>query len=344
MSGTSLDGLDLALCEFEEHSGQFSFSILAGETTAYSNEWKNKLVQAKNDTAERYFKLHAEYGRYIGAKVNAFIKKTKLHPNYIASHGHTIFHQPALGFSTQLGCGASISATTGITTVCDFRSLDVALGGQGAPLVPIGDRMLFGEHTACLNLGGIANISFDDTTGNRIAYDVCEANMLLNYLAEKDGKAFDKGGEMARSGKVDQTLLHHLNSIAYYSKSGAKSLGREWFESSILPVIEKSKLHLNDLMATSLEHIATIISRELNLKKIETCLLTGGGTWNSFLIDEIRVKTNCKLIIPEKKIVDFKEALIFAFLGYLRMNAIPNTLATVTGAKHNSIGGAVYLV
>lgn len=341
MSGTSLDGLDLALCEFSQQSNQRVFHILGAETIPYTSDWKQQLIEAKSLSAENYFRLNAEYGRYIGEHINSFLKKTKLQPNAIASHGHTIFHQPQFGFSTQIGCGATIAATTGITTVCDFRSLDVALGGQGAPLVPMGDALLFGEHNACLNLGGIANISFE-LNGKRLAYDICEANMLLNFIAGKNNKEYDKGGEMASKGKIDATLLHELNHPEFYSQQGAKSLGREWFETQIIPIIETSKLSVNDLMATSVEHVATIISRELNLKSIETCLLSGGGTWNSFLIDSIRAKTNCTLIIPERTIVEFKEALIFAFLGYLRLQHQTNTLTSVTAAGADSVGGAVY--
>jgi anhydro-N-acetylmuramic acid kinase len=344
MSGTSLDGLDLALCEFDQHPDGYSFKILAAKTCHYSPLWKKRLSEIKGALAEDYFKLHAVYGKFIADEAKQFIKALKIQPDLLASHGHTVFHQPSLGFSTQIGCGATIAAQTGITTVCDFRSLDVALHGQGAPLVPIGDKLLFGKHTACLNIGGIANISFDDTQGKRVAYDICEANMLLNYLAEKEGKDFDKGGEMAKQGEVDEVLLHQLNRIEYYTQSGAKSIGREWFEENSLKFISKSKSSTVDLLATATEHIATIISRELNLKQVTNCLITGGGAFNTLLISKIRSKTPCELLLPDDEIINFKEALIFAFLGYLRVHTASNTLASVTGAKQDSIGGAVYLV
>lgn len=344
MSGTSLDGIDLALCEFGQVSDTYSFKILRAKTSHYSPLWKKRLSELNLASAEDYFKMHATYGQFIAEEINQFLKAIKLKPELIASHGHTVFHQPKLGFSTQIGCGATIAAQTGITTVCDFRSLDVALNGQGAPLVPIGDKLLFGKQTACLNIGGIANISFDDIEGKRVAYDVCEANMLLNLLAQKAGKEYDKGGEMAKKGKVDEVLLHQLNRIDYYLQSGAKSIGREWFEENSLKYIKESQLSTNDLLATATEHIATIISRELNLKHIKNCLVTGGGAFNSLLISKLRSKTPCEIIVPEDEIVNFKEALIFAFLGYLRLHKTTNTLASVTGAKHDSIGGAVYLM
>ncbi|MBX3164031.1 MAG: anhydro-N-acetylmuramic acid kinase [Bacteroidetes bacterium] len=337
MSGTSLDGLDLALCKF---SGNYEFKILKAKTVSYSQAWKNGLSGAQHLSAEKYFELHANYGKFIAQEINLFLQDAPEKPAAIASHGHTIFHQPHLGFSTQLGCGATIAANTGITTVCDFRSLDVAMGGQGAPLVPIGDKLLFGNYAACLNIGGIANISFDKN-GNRIAYDICEANMLLNFLAEKNGKPFDKNGDMARAGKINSDLLNVLNSLSYYSESGAKSLGREWFEKNTLPLIEKSNLNTNDLLATSTEHVAQIISDELNKENIKNVFITGGGAFNSFLIERITSKTTTEIILPEAQTINFKEALIFAFLGYLRLNETVNTLSSVTGAKSNSVGGVV---
>lgn len=342
MSGTSLDGLDMALCEFEAQANTFNYSILKAKTINYSQAWKEKLTNVKNTSAEQYFKLNAEYGKFIAENINEFLKGVGEIPNAIASHGHTVFHQPHFGFSTQIGCGATIAANTGIATVCDFRSLDVANGGQGAPLVPIGDKLLFGNYEACLNIGGIANISFNDKNGNRIAYDICEANMLLNYLAEKTGQDYDKGGELARSGKVNADLLTKLNSQNYYSQTGAKSIGREWFEKTILPLIENTGLAIKDLIATATEHVAQIIANDLADKK--NVLVTGGGAFNSFLVERIKAKTNCEIIIPHAETINFKEALIFAFLGYLRLTEKTNTLSSVTGAKYDSVGGAVYLI
>lgn len=343
MSGTSLDGLDLAFCEFEQAEERFLFKIKSAKTVEYSYLWKKHLAEAKDLKAEAYFELHAAYGRFLAEEINTFIQTSGLKPEAIASHGHTIFHRPESGFSTQLGCGATIAAKTGITTVCDFRSLDTALGGQGAPLVPIGDKYLFGDYEACLNIGGIANISVDDATGNRVAYDVCVANMLLNYLAEKNGQAYDKGGALARSGKLNEDLLNKLNGLSYYLQSGAKSIGREWFEKEIIPIIENSKLTNADLLATSTEHVAIIIAKEIDQLNCKQVLLSGGGAFNTFLIEKLKSSTKAELIIPKESIINFKEALIFAFLGFLRLSNQNNTLRSVTGAAHNSCGGAVYL-
>lgn len=343
MSGTSLDGLDMALCEFESAENSYSYKIIKATTTNYTHEWRKLLADANTLTTENYFKLNALYGKFIAEQVIDFLTTHSLSIDAIASHGHTIFHQPHLGFSTQLGCGATIAANTGKVTICDFRSVDVAFGGQGAPLVPIGDKLLFNHYDACLNIGGIANISFDNETGQRIAYDVCEANMLLNYLSEKIGKPFDENGEIAKSGTVKPELLTALNSLAYYSQSGAKSIGREWFESNFLNLLNDNAVETKDLLATATEHVAQILANDLNKNTTQKVLITGGGAFNKHLIEKIKSKTNCEIIIPDAETINFKEALIFAFLGYLRLKEKINTLSSVTGAKTDSIGGAIYL-
>lgn len=344
MSGTSLDGLDLALCRFGEENGNYSFEILKAATMNYTPEWKNTLAQVKDASAERYFELHTRYGEFIAGEVNEFLKDCSVQPSVIASHGHTVFHQPEKGFTTQIGSGAAIAALTGITTVCDFRSLDVANGGQGAPLVPVGDQFLFSQYDACLNLGGIANISLNNAAGHRIAYDICEANLLLNYLAEKKGKAFDENGGVAKSGTADAVMLDQLNNLPFYKLSGAKSLGREWFEKTVQPLFETAGLSVEDQMATAVEHIATVIAADLAQHKIKTVLVTGGGAFNTFLIEHLRKRTKTELIIPDAQIVNFKEAMVFAFLGYLRMEGKVNTLKSVTGAKRDGVGGAIYFM
>jgi anhydro-N-acetylmuramic acid kinase len=342
MSGTSLDGLDMALCEFAKDDKGYTYNILAAQTIAYPEEWKARLQSAANASAQDYLKLHALYGKYIGDQVLAFIKAKNRHPQLVASHGHTVFHQPQNGFSAQLGCGNTIAAVTGINTAFDFRSLDVALGGQGAPLVPIGDELLFGEYEACLNIGGIANVSLRHN-GKRIAYDVCVANMLLNNLASRVNQPYDRDGEIARSGKIDKKILEELNALDYYAQEGAKSLGREWFESN-MHIILGSTLPVPDLLATATEHVGQTIARDLESFGVRNVLASGGGAWNKFLIERIRHHGSFDVVIPDPGIVNFKEALIFAFLGYLRITDQVNTLASVTGARMDSSGGSVVLV
>ena len=342
MSGTSLDGLDIALCRFKKATKGYKYKILAVQTIPYSAALKSKLKKAYSSKAVEFIKLHQEFGNYLGESVKKFLKENKVKADAISSHGHTIFHQPKLGYTTQIGCGATIAAITRTTTVCDLRSLDVALKGQGAPLVPIGDKLLFSKYDSCLNLGGIANISFDKK-GERIAFDICICNMILNFLAEKKGHAFDKEGKLAASGKVNIELLKKLNALAYYKIKGSRSLGYEDFQKQILPLL-KTTINTNDLLATVTEHIAQQITHILNTNKLKTVLITGGGAFNEHLMALIKQKTKCKVVIPSKTIVNFKEAIIFAFLGYLRLHHKTNTLRTVTGASHNSIGGAVYLM
>ncbi len=343
MSGTSLDGLDLALCQFEQNQGVYSYSILRSQTVSYSPDWKRVLGGLQASGAETYFKIHHHYGKSIAVAINKFLADVPEKPMAIASHGHTVFHQPQIGFSTQIGCGATIAANTGITTVCDFRSLDVALNGQGAPLVPIGDKLLFSGYKSCLNIGGIANISFDDKKGDRIAFDICAANMALNYFANRLGKEYDDAGEFAKQGSCDAKLLKTLNDLAFYGLSHPKSIGREWFEIEMLPLLLNSGLNDKIILNTLVEHIAFQISKVLNDNKLENVFITGGGAFNTFLISKLKENYKGEVVIPDAKTINFKEALIFAFLGLLRIKNETNTLGSVTGAKRNSIGGAVYL-
>lgn len=342
MSGTSLDGLDLALCEFTKKDSVFDYKIHKAHTLNYDRSQKNKLEAAPYLTVENYFLLHHRYGKYISNQVKAFLNDVPIKTDAISSHGHTIFHQPKKGFSTQIGCGATIAAIAGITTVSDFRSLDVALGGQGAPLVPIGDKLLFGKYNSCLNIGGIANISFDNMHGKRVAFDIGVANLAFNFFSKKEGFDYDENGNMAATGVCSQDLLNDLNNLDFYKQSGAKSLGREWFENDFLRVIENHKLPNNAILCTLIHHCAYQIASVLNTNKLSDVFVTGGGAYNTFLINTIKEYYKGKVIIPDALVIDFKEALVFAFLGYLRLTEETNTLSAVTGALSDSVGGAVY--
>lgn len=341
MSGTSLDGLDLALCSFSEENGKYSFKIKKSKTVAYNPYWKDALKNAIALHAENYFKLNHEYGSFIAHEINDFIEKTDVTPDAIASHGHTVFHQPQQGFSVQIGSGASIAALTGIKTVCDFRSTDVALGGQGAPLVPIGDKLLFSEFEACLNIGGIANISFDSEDGTRQAFDICFANMGLNMLAEETGANFDEDGKMAAAGKPNEDLVKKLKQV--FKMQNNVSLSREIFEKEIQPVLFQNNFSINDKLSSFTEAMAIYLSQTFNANKLKSIMITGGGAYNKHLINRIKEHYKGEVIIPSDEIIQFKEALIFAFLGYLRINEKTNTLKSVTNAQRDSIGGALYL-
>lgn len=347
MSGTSLDGVDIAHCFFKHDNKKWKFEILHAETISYSDEWRNRLNDLHYSDALTFIKTHAELGKYYGLLINNFIEKHTIKPGLICSHGHTIFHQPGNGFTSQIGEGAQIAAATGIDTVCDFRSKDVALGGQGAPLVPIGDRLLFGEYDFCLNLGGFANISFEKNN-QRIAFDICPVNMALNSLAAEAGLIYDDKGALAAAGIINNKILEKLNQLEFYSQPPPKSLGKEWFEKYFELVIQATSVTIKEHLRTVTEHIAQQIAAVISLQispadsSVQKVLVTGGGAHNTFLVNCISSKTKAKLIVPEKKLVDFKEALIFAFLGVMRINNEINILQSVTGSAKDHIGGAVY--
>ncbi|BDX39609.1 anhydro-N-acetylmuramic acid kinase [Tenuifilaceae bacterium CYCD] len=343
MSGTSLDGLDICLCKFIcETNHNWKYSIVKADTRPYPTQIKEQLENAPNLNGEQLTHLDYQYGHWIGKTVSAFLQNAKERPQFIASHGHTIFHNPQHGYTLQIGKGSAIAAQTTIPCISDFRSSDVCKGGQGAPLVPIGDKLLFSEYDICLNLGGIANLSYDNNQNQRIAYDISPCNMLLNCLAGMVGKEFDKDGEIGKLGDIDSDLLTKMNLLDYYSLENPKSLGREWFEGNILKLINASKCSTESKLRTSYEHIAAQITNVTNKVKGNTLLITGGGAKNSFLIDLIINKSTKKVIIPDALTIDFKEALVFAFLGVLYKEKLNGALASVTGAKTDSIGGCLY--
>lgn len=340
MSGTSLDGLDIACCNFRKEDGGWSFSIEKAVTIKYSPPWIKKLSQAHVLSASALLALDAEYGKFLGTTCASFVSKHKLRVDFIASHGHTIFHQPKAGFTFQLGDGNCLHASSGLPVVFDFRSLDVARGGEGAPLVPAGDKFLFDEYEACLNLGGIANISMD-VKEKRNAFDICFVNMGFNYLAAKKKKQFDKGGELAAAGEVNKKMLQALNGIYKSLRTRRPSLGREIFEKRIQPLLDQKNISVEDRMRTLLESAATEIVQTFPTENKTNVLCTGGGAFNSFLITTMldKINDNVHLVIPEDDVVKFKEALIFAFLGVLRVRGEVNCLKTVTGAKTDSSSG-----
>lgn len=341
MSGTSLDGLDIAACEFILSNGKWSFKILSCHTYPYSPEWKSKLADLPSADALTLSYYNVEYGHLLGRLTRSFLNKTDFMPDLIASHGHTIFHQPANGFTLQIGSGSAIAAETGLPVVCDFRSADVALGGQGAPLVPVGDRLLFAEFDACLNLGGFANVSME-VDGERIAFDICPVNIVLNRIASRLGMEFDKDGIIARSGNVDFDLLEQFDNLGYYKQKWPKSLGREWLEQEFLPMANSYTGPVANLMRTVCEHVAAQVKRSVPIQRDLKVMVTGGGAHNLFLMERIRDKSNQNWIVPQNEWIDYKEALVFAFLGVLRWRNEPNVLRSVTGSRINHSGGAIY--
>ena len=343
MSGTSLDGLDLAYAEFVEQQGEWSFELKHSTTLRYSDEWFADLRNAQSLPKSELQKLHVDYGAYLGRACAKFIGQYDISPDLIASHGHTVFHQPEQRYTCQLGDGKSLANACGIQTINDFRTLDVSLGGQGAPLVPIGDRYLFAQYDVCLNLGGFANVSFE-ADGSRIAFDVAPVNIALNVMANALGKEYDDNGNLAATGSIDTNLQEALSALPYYFEPAPKSLSREWLDEQFMPVISQSSASNEDKLCTVFKHIAIQVRRSTLEKGINPgahMLVSGGGTLNGFLVDCIRQETELEITVPGKAIIEYKEALIFAFLGVLRIRGDINCLSSVTGAKRDSSCGVI---
>lgn len=342
MSGTSLDGIDIAHIHFQLTNQKWHYKILECATIPYTEEWVTHLKAAVDFSTTELAKLNKEYTFLLGKTIKSFIEKHHLTSiDAICSHGHTILHQPQNKFTLQIGNLPEIAEIIGITVVCDFRVQDVKLGGQGAPLVPIGDRILFPEYDYCLNLGGFSNISFEQN-GKRIAFDISPVNTVLNFYANKLGFAYDDKGNSARSGETDLSLMEELDALFYYQKPFPKSLGFEFVKTTVLPLMESYNIAIEDKMHTFVKHIAKQTAFALP-KSNGKMLITGGGTYNTFLIESIQsYLPDLQLIIPDKKTLEFKEALIFALLGVLRLRNEINVLSSVTGAKKDHSSGIIH--
>lgn len=366
MSGSSLDGLDIAFTEFVETGGKWTFEIIMAECIAYNSEWKTKLAAATTLSALDYQLLHSSYGHFIGKQINDFIDRYKLHHkvHLIASHGHTSFHLPEKKMTAQLGEGAAIAAETGLNVVSDLRALDIALGGQGAPIVPIGEKLLFGGYDYFLNIGGIANISIvnsNDHTSSAeagllskpayIAFDVCAANRVLNMLVADKGLDYDDEGRLAATGNINETLLNQLNRLDYYGRAYPKSLANGFGTNRVYPMIKNSGITTEDALSTYVEHISEQVRNVLAKEKPSTAnqkkmLVTGGGALNTFLIERMKsllAELNIEVVIPDEKLVQYKEAAIMGLMGVLRWREEANVLPSVTGASRESIGGALWM-
>lgn len=352
MSGSSLDGLDIAYCIFTLEKGNWNFEILKTDVVVYPDEWIQDIKHAPIANAKALWETHALLGNYFGEKVNEFIQKNSLQEkvDYVASHGHTIFHFPEKKFTTQIGDGAALAARTNLPVICDFRTADIADGGQGTPIVPIGDQLLFADYKFCLNIGGIANISCK-TENSIVAFDLCSANQILNMLSNRLEKAYDADGKIAESGKLHKQLFAKLNTMEYYARTYPKSLDNSFSREIILPVLEEFQISVEDKMRTYVEHIAAqaaqhiqmILEKEkLKFSANEKILVTGGGAFNKFLVKRIKEQTGIDVHVPDDALAKFKEAVVIAFMGVLRMRNEVNVLRSVTGASKDSIGGAVY--
>lgn len=350
MSGTSLDGLDMAYCEFSLKNGQWQFQIPVAETAPYDEVWAKLLTRITEVNGEELIKADLKLGQWMGEAVRAFIEKNHLNPDFISSHGHTVFHQPETGLTYQIGNGFALQAACEKPVVSNFRNFDLVIGGQGAPLVPVGDQLLFSNYDFCLNLGGIANVS-TDFQGKRIAYDIGPANMALNHFARKLGHTYDPEGSIAAGGKVNKALLDHLNQQEYYRMPFPKSLGYEWVLKHIIQPTEAAGLSAEDALATCTHHSARQIAANLLMlsekrggEQQATTLVTGGGAFNKYFISCMEQYSQEKIAfsIPDGQLVAYKEALVFALLGALRVRNEVNCLSSVTGSAYDHSAGVIY--
>ena len=342
MSGTSLDGVDLAYIKFN-HSENWTFEIFQSETVSYSDEWLNKLKNAIHFNPSELEELNSSYTKLLASIISEFISKHNLTEiDAVCSHGHTILHQPQNGFTLQIGNLPMIRDLVNQTIVCDFRAQDVKLGGQGAPLVPIGDELLFSQYDYCLNLGGFSNVSFNEN-GNLIAFDISPVNTVLNFYANELGFPYDDAGKIAKSGNVSQDLFQKLNDLDFYKAPYPKSLGMEFVNKEIFLIMNSYSIDVKDKLRTFVEHIAFQIATICS-KPQAKLFVTGGGAYNKFLIDRLRhYLLTTDIVIPDDKTIQFKEALIFGFLGVLRLRNEINVLSSVTGAKQNHSSGVVFM-
>ncbi|OJV30875.1 MAG: anhydro-N-acetylmuramic acid kinase [Bacteroidetes bacterium 37-13] len=349
MSGSSLDGIDLAYCHIKETNGNYSFEILTADCVPYSEAWVNRLRNLPLASGKELWQSHADLGRHFGEVVKAFIGKEEIgNVDFVASHGHTIFHFPEQKFTTQIGEGAAMAAACNLPVVCDFRTTDVASGGTGAPIVPIADKLLFCQYDFCLNLGGIANVSAKNSR-EILAYDIAPCNQLLNAFAQELNVDFDDKGAIAKSGKVEGKVLKAIMELEFHNKLFPKSLDNSFSTKSVLPIFEQ--MATKDKLSTAVEYIANCVSKEIETVgealglglENATLLATGGGAFNTFLMERIAAKTAVKIVTPQREIVQYKEAVAMALMGFLRWEGKANVLSSVTGANKNTVNGAIYL-
>ena len=340
MSGTSLDGVDLAYCEFE-FKDAWSYKILFAKTYKYNQKWQDLLRNISQIDEKYLMEIHKDLGEHYGHLIQNFCQEFQVVPDFVSSHGHTVFHQPDIGVTLQIGSGESMARITHLKVINDFRSKDVKLGGQGAPLVPIGDQALFYEYDYCLNLGGFSNISYQEDD-SRLAFDICPMNMPLNELARSVGKEYDEGGKLAKDGMVNEELLKKLNNLDYYKQQPPKSLGAEWYNSIFKKIMYDKRLLTQDVLCTVVEHIAIQIANATKQTENGKILVTGGGAYNDYLMSRLRHYCQLEIVIPDPKLIEYKEAMIFAFLGVLRVENKNNVLSSVTGAIKDHCSGVIH--
>lgn len=342
MSGTSMDGMDAALCHFSDENA-IDWKIRYFKCFDYPEHLKVLMQKAQDSPSTEHLTAaemgYAQWCIEIIEEVKAWAYEEDIEIHGVGIHGQTLFHQPEQKLTYQAGVLPIIAKETGLVVVGNFRIQDVLLGGQGAPLVPFGDQLLFSGYEGCLNLGGFANLSKGNPTlgeGVLAAFDIAPANIVLNELASLLGHPFDNGGEIARKGMLNGWILDQLDSLEYYEHNGPKSLGVEWVEKFIDPIIYT--VDPQTALATYTEHLAQQIVNQLPSGKT---LVTGGGAFNQYLMERIELLGgNCELANPI--LIEAKEALIFALLAHQRLLGRANVYGHTTGSGMTHSSGVIH--
>ena len=355
MSGSSLDGADLAWCTFQfaedDPAKLVSWTLHRGVTIPYDEGWQQRLRNAPALSGRGLWLLHTELGLHYGHMLRTFVDELPEKVDFIASHGHTVFHYPDQHTTTQIGDGAAIAAVLNMPVIDQFRTQDMALGGQGAPLAPLADRYFFPEYFACLNLGGISNISIKTDRGY-VAFDVGGANQVLDAMMQEIGKDYDENGQLARTGQLIPALKQAADALSFHAQQPPKSLGNDWVRERLLPLFKDQQYALEDRLHTYCHHVAGQIAASLHqvaknenieLTDQQQLLVAGGGGFNGFLCECIAaVIQPVQLEIAAPDIIAFKEAALMALAGALRWQQQPNVIPSVTGASRAAVGGAIH--
>lgn len=341
MSGSSLDGIDLALVSFvlDANNDLVNWHIIDTALVPFDNKWNKRLTTYQGLSVDDYFLLESDFSLLLGEH----IKKVVAHHDIkaVGVHGHTLAHIPEKNISIQLGNGGLIASIAEVDVVTDFRIQDIGAGGQGAPIVPAVERALFPDYKYFLNLGGIVNVSNHSDHQHVTAFDIGPCNQLLNHLSSRLNLPYDNDGAIARTGTFHPDVMEAVLRLPYFNKTGAKSLSNQWIQDSVLPMFDK--LRPADALRTAVELIATTIAQALNGPG--RVLITGGGAHNTYLIERLRKNIGDKPIVlhlPEKQLIDFKEALLMAYMAYSRVYHKKNVFKSVTGADDDYVTGAWY--
>lgn len=339
MSGSSLDGLDIAIATFASRD---TYDVVFNKHCALPSQLASELNKAASYNIKDYLELESKFTDFIAKELQNITNQYQ-DINLIAIHGHTVHHDPDSGYSCQMVNAGRLASLTGLDVLADFRNQDIGLGGQGAPLAPIVEHLL-GSQAAYLNLGGIANISLHKS-GSIVGYDVSPCNQLFNHFAKLNGLEYDDKGLLGRKGAIDQNLLNQWSALPYFQVDAPKSMDNQWLVHNFISTLEDDKSE--DQCHTAYQFVSHQIAKSVinNLSEGDRVMCTGGGSYNDYLIQLIQDKIKSKsiqLVFPPKELIDYKEAILMSYMGYLYLNNKPNTLSSVTGASRSASVGGYY--